>query len=46
MKATKQHFTIVDEDTIEILAEAELSNTRLMALLKAYAAAGIKAVAA
>lgn len=46
MKRDKQHVRIVDASTGELLGEADLSVTRLRALLKAYAAAGIEAVAA
>jgi hypothetical protein len=46
MKREKQHVRILDAVTGEILGEADLSVTRLRALLKAYAAAGIEAVAA
>jgi len=46
MKRDKQHVRIVDAVTGELLGEADLSVTRLRALLKAYAAAGIEAVAA
>ena len=44
MKATKQHVRILDAVTGALLGEADLSNTRLKAILKAYAAAGIEAV--
>ena len=46
MKRDKQHVRIVDAATGELVGEADLSVTRLRALLKAYAAAGIEAVAA
>ena len=46
MTRDKQHVRILDAVTGELLGEADLSVTRLRALLKAYAAAGIEAVAA
>jgi hypothetical protein len=46
MKRSKEHVRIIDAATGELLGEADLSATRLRALLKAYAAAGIEAVAA
>ena len=46
MKRDKQHVRIVDAATGELLGEADLTITRVRALLKAYAAAGIEAVAA
>ena len=45
-KITRQHVTILDAVSGDLLGEADLSPTRLRAILKAYAAAGIEAVAA
>jgi hypothetical protein len=46
MKKNKEHVRIIDAATGELLGEADLTITRVRALLKAYAAAGIEAVAA
>jgi hypothetical protein len=46
MKRDKQHVRIIDAASGELLGEADLTVTRVRALLKAYAAAGIEAVAA
>jgi len=46
MKNNQQHVRIIDAATGELLGEADLTITRVRALLKAYAAAGIEAVAA
>jgi hypothetical protein len=46
MQKNKQHVRIIDAATGELLGEADLTVTRVRALLKAYAAAGIEAVAA
>ncbi len=46
MKRDRQHVRIIDAATGELLGEADLTVTRVRALLKAYAAAGIEAVAA
>jgi hypothetical protein len=42
---TKRDVTLRDSATGELLARAELTNARVRALIKAYALAGIEAIA-
>lgn len=46
MRKESPYITLLDSDTGEVLVYAPLSKTRLNALVKAYARAGIEAVLA